>query len=345
MSKDTFIFRLSWMEAMSGLDEEIQREVCRAIPIYAATGEVPEMGTIAKAVFGFIKSDMDRDSQKYTETVSRRAEAGRRSGEQRRGTQKVATNEQNEQVFDLLNKDEQNEQVFDLLNKDEQNEQVFDLLNKKNSCSQKRTKRTNVHFVQQDEKHTYSRRDNDSDCDSEYDSDSVEKEKNSFSSSPNPMQGLPEEKQQERFLLERFFFGNYEAPECEVRKFLAFNRTGGRDWDRMTEKERASCLELWSQKDASGKAIPPGRFSGDFLTMWREAYDIAARNGAPQEIAGDMLSDGIRCKATKGAAFELWLPKRLYEFIERNLDTLKPVIWPFIQSSGCTRLQYHFTTE
>lgn len=319
MSKDTFIFRLSWMEAMSGLDEEIQREVCRAIPIYAATGEVPEMGTIAKAVFGFIKSDMDRDSQKYTETVSRRAEAGRRSGEQRRGTQKVATNEQNEQVFDLLNK--------------------------KNSCSQKRTKRTNVHFVQQDEKHTYSRRDNDSDCDSEYDSDSVEKEKNSFSSSPTPLQGLPEEKQQERFLLERFFFGNYEAPECEVRKFLAFNRTGGRDWDRMTEKERASCLELWSQKDASGKAIPPGRFSGDFLTMWREAYDIAARNGAPPEIAGDMLSDGIRCKATKGAAFELWLPKRLYEFIERNLDTLKPVIWPFIQSSGCTRLQYHFTTE
>lgn len=319
MSKDTFIFRLSWMEAMSGLDEDIQREVCRAIPIYAATGEVPEMGTIAKAVFGFIKSDMDRDSQKYTETVSRRAEAGRRSGEQRRGTQKVATNEQNEQVFDLLNK--------------------------KNSCSQKRTKRTNVHFVQQDEKHTYSRRDNDSDCDNEYDSDSVEKEKNSFSSSPNPMQGLPEEKQQERFLLERFFFGNYEAPECEVRKFLAFNRTGGRDWDRMTEKERASCLELWSQKDASGKAIPPGRFSGDFLTMWREAYDIAARNGAPPEITGDMLSDGIRCKATKGAAFELWLPKRLYEFIERNLDTLKPVIWPFIQSSGCTRLQYHFTTE
>lgn len=319
MSKDTFIFRLSWMEAMSGLDEDIQREVCRAIPIYAATGEVPEMGTIAKAVFGFIKSDMDRDSQKYTETVSRRAEAGRRSGEQRRGTQKVATNEQNEQVFDLLNK--------------------------KNSCSQKRTKRTNVHFVQQDEKHTYSRRDNDSDCDNEYDSDSVEKEKNSFSSSPNPMQGLPEEKQQERFLLERFFFGNYEAPECEVRKFLAFNRTGGRDWDKMTEKERASCLELWSQKDASGKAIPPGRFSGDFLTMWREAYDIAARNGAPPEIAGDMLSDGIRCKATKGAAFELWLPKRLYEFIERNLDTLKPVIWPFIQSSGCTRLQYHFTTE
>lgn len=319
MSKDTFIFRLSWMEAMSGLDEEIQREVCRAIPIYAATGEVPEMGTIAKAVFGFIKSDMDRDSQKYTETVSRRAEAGRRSGEQRRGTQKVATNEQNEQVFDLLNK--------------------------KNSCSQKRTKRTNVHFVQQDEKHTYSRRDNDSDCDNEYDSDSVEKEKNSFSSSPNPTQGLPEEKQQERFLLERFFFGNYEAPECEVRKFLAFNRTGGRDWDRMTEKERASCLELWSQKDASGKAIPPGRFSGDFLTMWREAYDIAARNGASPEIAGDMLSDGIRCKATKGAAFELWLPKRLYEFIERNLDTLKPVIWPFIQSSGCTRLQYHFTTE
>lgn len=159
------------------------------------------------------------------------------------------------------------------------------------------------------------------------------------------MQGLPEEKQQERFLLERFFFGNYEAPECEVRKFLAFNRTGGRDWDRMTEKERASCLELWSQKDASGKAIPPGRFSGDFLTMWREAYDIAARNGAPPEIAGDMLSDGIRCKATKGAAFELWLPKRLYEFIERNLDTLKPVIWPFIQASGCTRLQYHFTTE
>lgn len=328
MSKDTFIFRLSWMEAMSGLDEEIQREVCRAIPIYAATGEVPEMGTIAKAVFGFIKSDMDRDSQKYTETVSRRAEAGRRSGEQRRGTQKVATNEQNEQVFDLLNKDEQNEQMFDLLNK-------------KNSCSQKRTKRTNVHFVQQDEKHTYSRRDNEYDSDS----DSVEKEKNSFSSSPNPMQGLPEEKQQERFLLERFFFGNYEAPECEVRKFLAFNRTGGRDWDRMTEKERSSCLELWSQKDASGKAIPPGRFSGDFLTMWREAYDIAARNGAPPEIAGDMLSDGIRCKATKGAAFELWLPKRLYEFIERNLDMLKPVIWPFIQSSGCTRLQYHFTTE
>lgn len=159
------------------------------------------------------------------------------------------------------------------------------------------------------------------------------------------MQGLPEEKQQERFLLERFFFGNYEAPECEVRKFLAFNRTGGRDWDRMTEKERSSCLELWSQKDASGKAIPPGRFSGDFLTMWREAYDIAARNGASPEISGYMLSDEIRCRATKGAAFELWLPKKLYEFIERNLDTLKPVIWPFIQSSGCTRLQYHFTTE
>lgn len=83
--RKSFVFYFSWVEALGDLPEEVRYELYDAIIGYARTGKVSDMKPLAKVAFNFIKEDIDNDARKYEETAAKRSEAGRRSGESRRG--------------------------------------------------------------------------------------------------------------------------------------------------------------------------------------------------------------------------------------------------------------------
>ena len=134
-----------------------------------------------------------------------------------------------------------------------------------------------------------------------------------------------EEKEQEEFLSYMFFKG-WAAPSKELQKFIAYNRTGGRNWDRMTHAERAAALILWQQEPER-----PVRMGKDFLATWEEIYKNMLSLGAPYELRMDALSDDVKWDLKNNRVI-LFCSDRLREYIERNLDTFKPIIRRFQRS-------------
>jgi hypothetical protein len=81
---NTFIFDVEWMECLAGYPSEVRLEVYEAIVEYASTGETRELKPIAAAAFRFIKRDMDRNAERYADTVRKRSEAGAQGGRPRK---------------------------------------------------------------------------------------------------------------------------------------------------------------------------------------------------------------------------------------------------------------------
>ena len=62
MSRDTFTFRREWKEAMSDFPVETRAQVYEAVLDYAFDGVVSELQGMAKVVFIFIKSEIDKET-------------------------------------------------------------------------------------------------------------------------------------------------------------------------------------------------------------------------------------------------------------------------------------------
>lgn len=172
------------------------------------------------------------------------------------------------------------------------------------------------------------------------------KENYSFSSSSFPSQSEvqseekpPKEKQQEEFLL-YMFFKNWATPNEELRKFVAYNRTGGRNWDRMSFTERQAALLLWKQEPAREHFK-----NAAFLGFWRAIYDkLSEQLNAPHEILLDALSDDVGFDVNKSGNMVLFVSGRLKDFIERYIEELKPVIRDFQSRQGYgPNLSYRLT--
>ena len=78
--KNSFVMYTDYMEQIKLLDMEQRGMLFTAIMQYASGDALPEMDGMTGMAFSFIKSKMDRDFEKYQQTVEKRKEAGKLGG-------------------------------------------------------------------------------------------------------------------------------------------------------------------------------------------------------------------------------------------------------------------------
>ena len=94
MGKDSFIFYRDWLDGLKGLDVTTRLELLEAIINYGLDGTEMELSALAKAVFGFIKPQLDRNADKYEQMVERNRVNGRKGGAPK-GNQNARKSENN----------------------------------------------------------------------------------------------------------------------------------------------------------------------------------------------------------------------------------------------------------
>lgn len=80
MKKDSFVLYTEYMEQIELLSMEQRGVLLTAIFAYVSDAELPDMDGITKMAFAFIKSRIDKDTEKYARTIEKRKEAGKLGG-------------------------------------------------------------------------------------------------------------------------------------------------------------------------------------------------------------------------------------------------------------------------
>lgn len=91
--RDSFVLYTAYAEHINRLNVEQRGVLLTAIFNYENELDLPSMDGVTEMAFSFIKSQLDRDYEKYLQKIEGRKNAGKASGEARR-----AKREQNEQV-------------------------------------------------------------------------------------------------------------------------------------------------------------------------------------------------------------------------------------------------------
>lgn len=81
--KTSFILYSDYWQHLEILTDEERGRLITAIFAYVRTGEVIEISGGAKMAFSFIRSQIDRDTQKWEEVKNARSEAGKKGAEAR----------------------------------------------------------------------------------------------------------------------------------------------------------------------------------------------------------------------------------------------------------------------
>ena len=80
MQRNSFVFYKDWMEAIRDLPDGIRLEIYESVIRYATTGEFRGLKSLAGVAFNFIKTDIDRDIEKYVSVVERNKSNGAKGG-------------------------------------------------------------------------------------------------------------------------------------------------------------------------------------------------------------------------------------------------------------------------
>lgn len=80
MGKNSFVMYTEWNDIYAELDNEQLGILSRAIMNYQIDEDLPEMSGMVRVAFACIKNQLDRDTQKYNDTVEKRREAGKNGG-------------------------------------------------------------------------------------------------------------------------------------------------------------------------------------------------------------------------------------------------------------------------
>ena len=78
--KNSFVVYTDYMQQIELLSMEQRGVLFTSIMSYASGRELPDMDGMTKMAFSFIKATMDRDMEKYRQTVEKRKEAGKLGG-------------------------------------------------------------------------------------------------------------------------------------------------------------------------------------------------------------------------------------------------------------------------
>ena len=83
MERKSFVFYKDWKDAISDLPDDIRLEIYESIIEYAVSGAFQGLKPMAKIAFNFIKTDLDRDIEKYQKVINRNKEnIGKRWGKE-----------------------------------------------------------------------------------------------------------------------------------------------------------------------------------------------------------------------------------------------------------------------
>ena len=80
MDKSSFLIYLDYQEQFDLLTDEEAGRLIKAIIKYEKTGEIPKLDGMLKMAFSFIKTQLDRDREKYNKKCEKNKENGRKGG-------------------------------------------------------------------------------------------------------------------------------------------------------------------------------------------------------------------------------------------------------------------------
>ena len=108
--KKSFLLYNSYSEQFELLTDEQLGKLIRGIFTYTDSGKIPELDSVSKMAFSFMKSQVDRDTLKWEEQKRQRSEAGRKGGIKSGKTRRSKT-KQNEAPLQSAKQNEANEAV------------------------------------------------------------------------------------------------------------------------------------------------------------------------------------------------------------------------------------------
>ena len=80
MDKNSFLIYLDYEEQFNLLTDEEVGQLMRAIIKYEKTGNMPKLDGMLKMAFSFIKTQLDRDREKYNKKCEKNKENAKRGG-------------------------------------------------------------------------------------------------------------------------------------------------------------------------------------------------------------------------------------------------------------------------
>ena len=78
--KSSFLIYLDYKEQFELLTDAELGQLLRAIMLYEETGEIAELSGMLKMAFSFIKTQLDKDRQKYEEKCEKNRENAKKGG-------------------------------------------------------------------------------------------------------------------------------------------------------------------------------------------------------------------------------------------------------------------------
>lgn len=104
MQKNSFLIYHEYREHLKLLTDEQRGQLLMALIDYSEAGEIPELDGITQMAFSFIRSQMDRDNEKYESRVAANRENGKKGGRPK----KPKGNTENQKNPLVFSKTEQN---------------------------------------------------------------------------------------------------------------------------------------------------------------------------------------------------------------------------------------------
>lgn len=89
MDKNSFLIYLDYEEQFNLLSDEQIGQLMRAIIKYEKTGKTEELDGMVKMAFSFIKTQLDRDREKYNRKCEKNKKNGTKGGRPKKETNEV----------------------------------------------------------------------------------------------------------------------------------------------------------------------------------------------------------------------------------------------------------------
>ena len=126
--KDSFILYTKYSEHINLLTLPQRGVLLTAIMSYAAGETLPDMDAVTAMAFSFIKSDLDRDAEKYRQAIETRREAGKQGGRPKRKENVTLTDNDvpEKDVAEKANGFSENHMVFEKTNGFSEKQMVFE---------------------------------------------------------------------------------------------------------------------------------------------------------------------------------------------------------------------------
>ena len=114
MDKSSFLIYLDYEEQFNLLTDEQIGQLMRAIIKYEKTREIPQLNGIVKMAFSFIKTQLDRDREKYEARCEKNRENAKKGGRPRKNQKdNLKANGFNENQMDAKKPDDDKEDEED----------------------------------------------------------------------------------------------------------------------------------------------------------------------------------------------------------------------------------------